>query len=467
MSAQPPAAQLLSEPPTARFLRVVRRELALSLLPDLQSERSRGVADLMMLVLDHLIAREEQLPELGRAWIEAQHRAGLSTGTTATDAAIEDQVVELVKRLAHAPEADQARAALQQALGAERALHDALEQHERDVAAATTVSSEQPTFDAEALQTYLQNRFGTDVEVIDIKSPMGGYSKDTFIARLRGRHRPADGIVLRCDLPGGPLETTATSELAVLQAMHGAGVPVAEPLWAETDATALGRPFIAVGLVAGRQPMNMKLDFTGDDAAASVRQLARVLAQIHQVDPRDAGIDAEHVQQPASQHILRLLDQFEAQWRRRRLGPSPTIAAGLQWMRSNIPQHLPSACVVHGDATLRNMLFDNGRATAMLDWETWHLGDPGEDLAYCRDEVQRFLPWTEFLAEYHAAGGPQASLESAHYWGMWMYLRGAITSVSLMDRLLDEPPPDIRPAFGGPHFTRYCVRKIAEFLQHV
>lgn len=457
------ASDVLSEPSVGSFLRVLRRELSLTLAPDLQSERSRDVAGLMQLVLDHMIARQEILPELEAAFAGTQYEARTALSAGSAGLLSDGDVAQLVRQ-ASLVDNSTARTALHRVLAAERELHDALERREREVAASTTVCSEQPALESARLQTYLRQRFGSDVEVTDIRTPMGGYSKDTFIVSLRGANRPADGIVIRCDLPGGPLETTATSELAVLQAMHAAGVPVAEPLWAETNAAAVGRPFIAVRQASGKQPMSMKLDFTGDDAPGFARQLAAVLARVHQVDPRGVGVDTAILAMPTTEHVIALLDQFEEQWRRRRQGPSPTIAAGLEWMRHNIPRELPSVRVVHGDATLRNMLFDGGQVTALLDWETWHLGDPGEDLAYCRDEVQRFMPWDEFLSAYYAAGGPHFSEESQRYWGMWLYLRGAITSVSQMDRLLDEPPPDIRPAFGGPHFTRYCVRRVADYL---
>lgn len=456
----------LSEPPSPRVLRVLRRELALSIAPQLQTDRSRGVADLMQKVLDHLIARQENYPELLCHFEDAAQDAASGSGMTAAEVLSESELAELVRRLSADTDATAPlRSALHRLLSAERELHDALERHEQAVATTSLAADEQPTaLEAAPLQAYLRRRFAGELDVVDIKTPMGGYSKDTFIVTLHGTARPADGIVIRCDLPGGPLETTAVSEFGVLKAMHMAGVPVAEPLWAEADGHALGRPFIAVRQVAGKQPMGMTLEFTGEDAPAFARQLARVLAQVHQVDPRAAGLDEGALSRSTAAHIVDLLDQYEEQWRRRRLGPSPTMTAGLQWMRHNIPCDLPAPRIVHGDATLRNMLFEHGRATALLDWETWHLGDPGEDLAYCRDEVERFLPWQDFLAEYRDAGGTPPSAEVQRYWGMWMYLRGAVTSVSQMDRLLDDPPPDIRPAFGGPHFTRYCVRKVAEYL---
>jgi len=268
---------------------------------------------------------------------------------------------------------------------------------------------------------------------------------------------------VRRDMSRGPLEGSVVDEFEVIRAMHEAGVPVAQPLWAEPDPVALGSPFLVVRRVRGVQVMDMKLGVAGD-GGEGVRQLARVLAEVHRVDTRKVSGRASPAERSTREHILALLDQFEGQWRRRRLGPSAVIAAGLAWMRHHVPDELPAPCIVHGDATMRNLLFDQGRVSAMLDWETWHLGDPAEDLVYARAEAERFLPWSDFVGEYVCAGGVPLSAQRERYWGMWMVLRGAITSVSMMDRLLVAPTPDIRPAFGGPHFTRYCVRQVADFL---
>ncbi|MDB5971517.1 MAG: hypothetical protein JWQ90_3967 [Hydrocarboniphaga sp.] len=474
---------ILSEPPVSRFLNVIRHELETVVAPDLRSERGRSVVAMMQSVLDHLIVRLDGLEPL-RSSLDQASAAALQALQAILEAtaptmplrdlpagnALENTIAELMRRLPDLPESSRRAAweVVRSVTTSERALHDAVERQEQAVTAATAALAPPALVPAE-LQVYLNARApaGSAIEVDSITTPLGGYSKDTFIVSLRGAGRPADGIVIRCDVPNGPLEGSVRGEFAVIEAMFEAGVPVAEPLWLEADSAAMGRPFIVVRQVPGEQLLDMKLDVVGKGAVDCVRQLARVLAQIHRVDPKTAGLGDAELSQPASAPILRLLDQFEAQWHRRRMGPSSTIAAGLAWMRNNIPGTLPSPRIVHGDATLRNMLFADGRVTAMLDWETWHLGDPGEDLAYCRSEVERFMPWDEFVAEYSAGGGVRPSPESERYWGMWMYLRGAITSVTMMDRLMLQPPADIRPAFGGPHFTRFCIRKVADYLQTV
>ena len=57
--------------------------------------------------------------------------------------------------------------------------------------------------------------------------------------------------------------------------------------------------------------------------------------------------------------------------------------------------------MVHGDFRFGNVLYDDTRVTAMLDWEMVHLGDPLEDLAWAyrtRWSLEQFVPLDEFVA---------------------------------------------------------------------
>jgi aminoglycoside phosphotransferase (APT) family kinase protein len=483
----------LGEPAASRFLRVVRHELATSIADEITSDRGRGVLDLIMRTLDHLTARDERLEELLLPLLETQRvvlsrsvagdrlpptGAQSNTSHGAAHLALAPQVEQEIARALDdikdgaEPRNESAWQGIQSLMRAEADFHSDVELYEGRVAtaAADALQAESPALLKSRLETYLNGRELQSglITVEEITWPMGGLSKDTLIATLSGRGRPADAIVIRRDVAHGPLEGVVASEYAVIKAMSEAGVPVAQPLWAETNPTILGGPFIVVTRMPGKPLVDVKLQVVGEGAAECVKQLARVLARIHHVDPRLAGVSEADAALSVQAHVNRELDQYEKQWRRRRMGPNSVVAAGFAWMRHNVPKNLSAPpCIVHGDATVRNMLFADNKVTAMLDWETWHLGDPGEDVAYSRMDVERFMPWSEFLAEYHAAGGPEFGAESERFWGMWSYLRGAVSSISMMDRLLYDPPADIRPAFAGPHYTRFCTRKIADYLLNV
>lgn len=321
----------------------------------------------------------------------------------------------------------------------------------------------------ERVREYLVNRQGggADISVNSLTAPLGGYSKSTCIVRLGGRDRPVDAFVLRLDTPGGPIGGSVVDEHEVLRAMADGGVPVPEPLWTEADPAIFGAPCLAVKLLPGVPAMNFRQDLQVASAADLALQFAAVLAAIHRVDARTVGSHRRSAPQRVEDHVSTLLDGWEAQWHRRGGGDNPIVSTAFQRMRSMPPQVHGAPTVVHGDATLRNVMVDGERISGLLDWETWHLGDPAEDLAYCREEMEQFVCWTEFMRAYRDHGGAPIEESRLAYWSLWKYLRGCVTSISLSENVRRDPRCDLRTAFGGIHYTRYCLQKVAAGLESV
>jgi aminoglycoside phosphotransferase (APT) family kinase protein len=94
---------------------------------------------------------------------------------------------------------------------------------------------------------------------------------------------------------------------------------------------------------------------------------------------------------------------------------------------------LGSSAFVHGDAGPYNMLVENDRLTALLDWEFAHLGDPAEDLGIARCYAEDFMDWGEFMRVYIAAGG-QAIPESRIRLGMLLQFLKGTTLVAASGR---------------------------------
>jgi len=466
----------LGEPVAVDYLRVLRSELPTVLGPELTSDRARGVLDMAMSLLDHLIARDGALHD-ALVHREEGSADGLKLLSQLIDAKIieksadhnnceklENSVASTIKLLPEltGKERTQAVSALQKIVQSEHQFLKAI-----GICEEAMVKNENSKSDefvtVQKIEAYLQRHAvdGLPLSVVDIGSPLGGYSKDVFIVQLAGSGRPADTIVIRHDLPGGPLESSVVDEYGVLKAMHEAGIPVAQPLWVETDPSHFGGPALALEFVSGESPTDYRANIQSGDMVGHMLQLARIMAQVHRVEPAAAGITQSDIS--VADHIEGLLDRFEQQWMRRREVPNSVIAGGLAWMRLHIPRDDTAAVIVHGDCSLRNLLFDSGHATALLDWETWHIGDPAEDLAYCREEVEEIMPWEDFMAEYRAAGGPNISEERLQYWLLWRYLRGAITSISMLNAVSNaDDQTDVKTAFGGVFFTRYCLTKVAE-----
>ena len=428
--------KLAGEPSVADYLRVLRRELTSLELGTAPPQRTLDSIGMATGLLDHLIVR--------------LHRAGnrLSTATRPIGA------------LSWPHRLTQVRIA--------RAELDEWERQERSEAAGLPVvetTSQAPT--REQVERYLRRCLSDPHLVVSsVAAPLGGYSKDTIVVRFTGV-RGADGVVMRSDTPSGPLESLVASEFPVLQLMHASKVPVAAPLWVETDPALLGRPFIVTTLVRGQPAMNFRQEIAGGIGAEVAAAFALVLADIHKLDASQIVAAPAPVGPALAAHVRRLLDQYQDQWQRRGGTTHAIVDSAFAWMRENIPSPTATPAIVHGDPTMRNLMVDDGQVTALLDWETWHVGDPMEDLAYCRDEIERFLPWRRFTELYTARCGRIVDEAALRYWSLWKFLRGAVTSVSMTHSLRHGLQSDLRTAFGGVHYTRFCSQELAKRLEAV
>lgn len=444
----------LGEPAAADYLRILRAGLSGTIRPAVGDDRARGLLDMALTLIDHLIVRSgPNAAALGER-AEAQARLAAAMGGAGLEQAIADAIRA----------GDPAGiAGAREAIAAENRFLQQIDALERDAARDRAPQEAEP-IDPAAIAAYLSRRYGGPIEIASVGSPIGGFSKDVFILSLTGDARPADRIVIRRDLPNGPLEGSVREEFAVLQAAHAAGVPVAAPLWLETDTALFGGATICLGFVEGATAADARGIVAPERALPAFRHLATIMGRIHAIDPVAAGLLPADHGQTVQDHVLALLASFEAQWHRRREADNVVLAAGFAWMRAHLPRGDYPVAVVHGDCSLRNLMLDDGAPTALLDWETWHFGDPAEDLAYIRDEVEAVMPWAEFMAAYHAAGGPDVPEDRLAFWSIWRELRGTITSISMMDAV-PKGVADLRAAFGGIYFTRLLLMKLADRLQ--
>jgi aminoglycoside phosphotransferase (APT) family kinase protein len=108
------------------------------------------------------------------------------------------------------------------------------------------------------------------------------------------------------------------------------------------------------------------------------RALAAVgmLAALHTHPPDELGLSGEAANDPLAEldRWAAVMDAVESSLR-------PRAAELDALLRDDAPAALP-ARVLHGDYRLGNLLCDDGRVTAIIDWEIWSIGDPRVDLAW-------------------------------------------------------------------------------------
>ena len=106
----------------------------------------------------------------------------------------------------------------------------------------------------------------------------------------------------------------------------------------------------------------------------------------------------------------------------------PLIELALTWLRDNLPDPDGRPVLVHGDAGPGNFLFQNGRMTALLDWELAHAGDPMEDLAWfsMRNVMEPVPDFTACIRAYEAAVGAPVDVARIRYHRVFVSARVVI-----------------------------------------
>jgi aminoglycoside phosphotransferase (APT) family kinase protein len=148
--------------------------------------------------------------------------------------------------------------------------------------------------------------------------------------------------------------------------------------------------------------------------------------------------------------FLQVVDRWQTVYEEKHLVRDPVSEEAFAWLRSRVPADTKTG-VVHGDYRTGNALIDEGRVTALLDWELAYVGDVRFDLGYLTLERlagKHLRPQTEllnafaeedwFFAEYARLTGEPVDrdvvrtfsvlavmmLLATHYQGIWMYSHG-------------------------------------------
>lgn len=177
----------------------------------------------------------------------------------------------------------------------------------------------------------------------------------------------------------GDYDTTtlrAQREFKVLELLQKHAVPVPVPLYLDEGGALLGVPSIVTTFVNGKQL------FALPDVLAAARELAQVLAKIHSIP---IG--------PSERELLINANQAMLWFRKARVMPDYMANhpdGPLVW--DAIERLLPTwqatpSTFVHTDYWIGQVLWEQSRISAVLDWEEAGYGDPAYDLAYCRMDL--------------------------------------------------------------------------------
>lgn len=236
----------------------------------------------------------------------------------------------------------------------------------------------QHRFDEPALWRYLEERLEGFAGPAELQQFQGGQSNPTFLIST-----PAQSLVLRKKPPGQLLPSAhlVEREFRVLRALASQRVPVPAARILCEDPSIIGTAFYVMDYVPGRVFTDVALP--GLDRAARgalYEDFARVLAVIHRVDWRAAGL--ADFGKP-ERYVARQVDRWTRQYLASKSDDDPNMSRLIEWLRAHVPEADETA-LVHGDYRIGNLVIHptEPRVVAVLDWELSTLGHPLSDLAY-------------------------------------------------------------------------------------
>ena len=318
-------------------------------------------------------------------------------------------------------------------------------------AAAPATASERAEEVTRALRSAGELEGGDRITSVEQLS--GGWSRHSFIAAAELGSGGSRRYVVRAEAPGGVLDTDIAAEFVLYDAL-AAAKDIATPRVFHFDGgseNAFGVRYMVMEHVAGRAANTFRApdrawleqDWNGSRSIATA--MADNLARLHAFPADRVPIGAV-----PELSFLDVVSRWQAVYEDKHLVRDPVTEEAFHWLRSRVPADEHRG-VVHGDFRVGNVLVDEGRLSAILDWELAYVGDVRFDLGYLALErlagkhlrpvtplLNAFADADWFFEQYaQRTGCPVdrevvrtfsvlgiAMLLATHYMGVWMYANG-------------------------------------------
>jgi aminoglycoside phosphotransferase (APT) family kinase protein len=326
-------------------------------------------------------------------------------------------------------------------------------------------------FGRDAFEAYLKERWPEwkGLRVTHFAMAPGGFSKFTIMVTTTDEVNGEQALVLRVEPPVKFMELDGMdvrNEFPVVDFAWRAGLPVAQPLWLEGDEGKLGRRFFVSRRVAGSILGTAK----GTDGAIpkdALRMLARTMARIHTtpLDPSSPAIRASHLSRWINypglrENSLGLVDYWAGQMRVNGVEGSPILAEAMAWLRANVPDEEAPFSLIHGDVGLHNMMVEDGRLTALLDWENSRIGDPAEDFAMLFAGIGDKIDRADFMAMYREEGGPAISDQRLDWFAVYGGFYVTVGALAVLARLDAHEEANVASAIFGLQFAHHYAASL-------
>ena len=170
-------------------------------------------------------------------------------------------------------------------------------------------------------------------------------------------------------------------------------VPVPQVHWLELDPDYVGAPFFVMNQIAGQVPPDVMpynfgdcwiSDATDDELRRLETETIRVLVDLHAIEHAEVEFPMLISPQPGGsalrQHVNALQDY--SNWVFDDGRTPPLITAAFQWLYDHWPEDDSGVVLSWGDARIGNIMYQDFKPLAVLDWETAGLGPREIDLGW-------------------------------------------------------------------------------------
>jgi aminoglycoside phosphotransferase (APT) family kinase protein len=247
-----------------------------------------------------------------------------------------------------------------------------------------------------------------DLRMSPLVAPQSsGFSNETLLFELEWSERGSprrEALVVRIQPTGYQIfpEYDLGLQFRAMRLLAPTDVPVPKTWWLETEDTSVfGAPFYVMSQLRGRVP--------GDNppyhAAGWMHEIPPAereaiwlggfdaMARIHRLDLDPTGFGFLRRPELGRNGLEQELAYYQRYWEWASQGrDNPLIETARDWLVANAPQGEPEG-LVWGDARIGNIIFDGGKAVAVLDWEMVTVGSPEKDVG-----------WAIFLDRHHSEG---------------------------------------------------------------
>ncbi len=234
--------------------------------------------------------------------------------------------------------------------------------------------------DPAAVKAFLQKNIKGLSGDINITQFPSGYSNLTYLVDMGGTkmvlRRPPVGAKVKAGHDMG-------REYRVLKALHPVFPYCPEPLAYTDDTSIIGAPFFVMEKLSGiilRKDLPGGLSFSPDQARKLCMSLTDLLARIHSIDIKEAGLD--FIGKPEG-YVRRQVKGWIGRYNRAKTEDAPDFDKIMSWLEAEMPEDTDRPCLVHNDYKLDNVVLDSSwpeKITGVLDWEMATCGNPLMDL---------------------------------------------------------------------------------------